>query len=102
MATSDTPLPDAALREAAAHHASGRLAQADEAYRRLLVVEPENGELLHRLGVLAAQQGRVEEARRHLEAAVRYAPDLARAHNDLGNVLQLEGRLDEAIAAHEQ
>jgi protein O-GlcNAc transferase len=44
--------------------------------------------------------GRTAEARKRYEAAVRRAPDLARAHLNLGNVLLAEGDAPGALAAY--
>jgi len=58
------------------------------------------GHLLARLGVEAAQRGDLPEAERLLERAVRVAPGLAQAHNNLGNLRLMQGRPDEAIALY--
>jgi predicted negative regulator of RcsB-dependent stress response len=49
------------------------------------------------LGRLLARAGRLEEARAHLETAVRLKPDEAKTHSNLGSLRLLEGRVDEAV-----
>lgn len=49
------------------------------------------------LAVRYLQVGRVEEARAHLEEALRLKPQYAEAHSNLGSLLQAQGRLGEAI-----
>jgi hypothetical protein len=50
--------PSGALRSGGAAHRQGDLAEAEDAYLRLLSLENENPHVRHSLGVLRAQQGR--------------------------------------------
>jgi predicted TPR repeat methyltransferase len=52
--------------------------------------------------VLAAQGGRLDEAEALLGRALECDPDHAEAHNNLGNVRQLQGRLADAVACHQR
>src|SRR5262249_4893817 len=45
------------IRQAIAHHRSGRLAEAEALYRQVLSVEPTNPDALQLLGVVALQSG---------------------------------------------
>ena len=54
------------------------------------------------LAVRYLQAGRFDEARTHLEEALRLRPDYAEARTNLGSVLQAQGRLNEAIDAFRQ
>lgn len=56
--------------------------------------------MLQLLGVIAAQTGRLEEADKFLDQALKSDPGHAEAHNNLGNLRQLQGRLGEAVACH--
>jgi tetratricopeptide (TPR) repeat protein len=49
------------------------------------------------LGLSLAGEGKLDEAIRHYEAALRARPDYAEAHNDLGGALAQQGKVDEAI-----
>ena len=51
-----------ALRFAVEHHNAGRLDQAEDIYREILEIEPENPSALHLLGVIAHQVGESEAA----------------------------------------
>ncbi|HEV2099298.1 MAG TPA: sulfotransferase [Stellaceae bacterium] len=88
--------------EATALHQRGRLVDAAVRYRAVLAAEPGNFEVLHRLGVLCAQQGDPAEAVELLRRAVACNPDSAPAHNNLGMVLNLMQRNAEAIAPLER
>jgi tetratricopeptide (TPR) repeat protein len=54
------------------------------------------------LGAALAQAGRVQEAIRQYEQALRLKPDFAEAHNGLGAALAQAGKIEEAIEQYEQ
>lgn len=66
-----------ALDIAIDHHASGRLAEAETIYSRILDVDPRNAPALHLAGVLACQTDRLDTALDRLGLAVREAPGMA-------------------------
>jgi tetratricopeptide (TPR) repeat protein len=93
------------LAAAGALHRAGQLAQAEEAYRRLLQLRPLDVGALTGLGACLAQTGRPADATEFLRRAVAASPDAAAAAPalaNLGNVLQAAGRLEEALAAVDQ
>jgi tetratricopeptide (TPR) repeat protein len=54
------------------------------------------------LGVTLTEEGRASEAIQIFEEVLRVKPDLAEAHNGLGNVFLQEGKLSDAIEHYEQ
>ena len=100
--------PDAATAKFAAGlrlHRAGRLAEAEGAYGEALTIDPEHGETLHLLGVLAYQRGDAEVAVGLIEKAVARMPDFADAYSNLGLALtktrdfgRAEAALNKAIA----
>ena len=56
----------------------------------------------HRRGIAYAQQNRFEDARREIAAALALQPDNPDALMNYGNVLNLLGRHDEALAAYDR
>ena len=80
-------------------HLSGNLAQAEQLYRQVLEVEPDNGNALSFLGALAYQAGRLEEAAGFYRRAVELKPNSAAVHHSLGNVLHALGQTEQANAA---
>jgi len=88
------------FEEALTHHREGRLDEAAEIYRELLVQRPDDPDFLHAMGLVNAQKGNVEEAESHLERALLGNPDNGEAHNNLGSLRQVQGRLEEAIRCH--
>lgn len=55
-------------------HRAGHLTQAKENYLQLLNENPENVTVLHMLGILAAEEGNLEEAKTYLESAYKINP----------------------------
>jgi Flp pilus assembly protein TadD len=55
--------------------------------RKLLLTSPHNWEVLYLNGVLETKDGRLEQARAHLEQSVALKPDSAMSHDLLGLVL---------------
>jgi protein O-GlcNAc transferase len=80
------------------HHKSGRLREAEDLYRRILIQQPAHFDAKHLLGVIAQQTHRVDLAIDLLRQAIAIRPDFPQAHSNLGNTLKDKGRIDEAIA----
>jgi predicted TPR repeat methyltransferase len=89
-----------ALEMAVQFHRQGWLEPAEEFYRAVLKLEPEEPNALHYLGVLLHQTGQSEAAVDLVGAAIERRPDWADAHNNLGNVLKELNRPEEAAAAY--
>jgi predicted TPR repeat methyltransferase len=83
--------PNALLRDAVAHHQSGRLDAARAAYEQILAANPDEPNALNLLGMVHHQQGRQDQAAALIERAIQIAPTVAGFHNNLGNV-HLAGR----------
>jgi predicted O-linked N-acetylglucosamine transferase (SPINDLY family) len=94
--------PDSLARLAAAHHGSGRLAEAEKIYRQLLDLQPNHPTALHGLGTLAGQRGQWQQAESLLRRVVALEPKNASAHNNLGNTLKAAGRPREAVTAYQE
>jgi predicted TPR repeat methyltransferase len=79
-----------------------RIEQAEPALEAILKRWPGQPDALHYLGVLRHTQGRIDEAVALIREALAAMPDFAGAWNNLGNVLLLAGRADEAADAYER
>jgi tetratricopeptide (TPR) repeat protein len=75
-------------------------AEAEEAYRRTLQLNPDYVEALVNLGRLLQAQGRLHEAEDLYRRARTVQPDLAVAAFNLGTVLDEQRRLQEALEAY--
>jgi tetratricopeptide (TPR) repeat protein len=62
------------------------------------LLTPGTWETLNAMGNRLASQGKLAEAVRHYEQALRLKPDSALTQNNLGNACWQQGKLDEAIA----
>lgn len=98
-----TQLLMAVMRIAAEHHRAGRIAAARTMYLEVLEMDPRHADALFLLGVLERQAGRLEEARRRLNEAARWAADRAPIDAELRIAEQLLHRRDRqpAGAYHE-
>jgi thioredoxin-like negative regulator of GroEL len=87
-----TQLLTAVMQIAAEHHRAGRAAAARAMYHEVLALDPRHADALFLLGVLDRQAGRLEEARRRLSEAARWAADRAPMDAELRFVEQLLAR----------
>jgi tetratricopeptide (TPR) repeat protein len=91
------------LQKAVEHHRAGRLSRAEELYRKVLVIQPNDADALHLLAVLAQQRGDHGEAERKVRRAIaaRGRP-VAEFSNTLGNALAGQGHPAEAVPCFEE
>jgi len=80
-----------ALKTALALHTSGRLAEAEELYRRILAAEPEQAEAALHLARVVHQAGRPAEAAALYRAALAKTPDSFEILTDLSRALREAG-----------
>lgn len=85
------------LQDALDHHQAGRLGEAERLYRQFLLSQPDEPEILNKLGAALAGQGKLNESASILRQALEIDPNLADAAGNLGNVLLIQGDLNEAI-----
>jgi Flp pilus assembly protein TadD len=84
-----TQLLTAVMQIAAEHHRAGRTAAARTMYQEVLALDPRHADALFLLAVLDRQAGRLEEARRRLSEAARWAADRTPVDAELRFVEQL-------------
>jgi tetratricopeptide (TPR) repeat protein len=77
-------------------HQAGLLYEAEQSYRRMLSLQPDNCDALHLLGVIAHQMGRHDEAVDLIQRAINANKRAPQFYNNLGSALQELGRLEEA------
>src|SRR5580704_4762281 len=88
--------------KALALHQTGRLAEAESLYKRVLTVDPNQFEALHFLGLLEAQRQNFEEADRLMVRSLKVNADVADAFANHARVLNAMKRSEEALAACER
>lgn len=82
------------------HHQGGRLDEAAKAYAGVLRVAPDHADALHLLGVIEAQQGRLDQGLPRLRRAARLSARNPEIRLNLANALLAAGRGDEALQAY--
>ncbi len=87
------------LSQANKHHGAGQLGEAETLYRAILADEPNNGQALHGLGVLALQTGNADAATDLIGQAIDIMPETAEAMSNLGLALKRQGKFEDAIKA---
>ncbi|MEO5693314.1 MAG: tetratricopeptide repeat protein [Usitatibacter sp.] len=75
---------------------SGRLAEAEDAWREILSRKPDDPDALHILGYIVATTGRIGEGLKLLDRAVQRAPRVAGIRSNRAMILSQAGRNDEA------
>ena len=70
-------------------------------YAHDLRYSPQSFLLHNNLGVELFRKGRIEEAGREFQAAIKISPRYATSHNNLGVVLENQGKTEEAIREYE-
>ncbi len=88
------------LAIAVQHHRGGRLQAAEQIYRQVLAVEPDQPDAFHLLGVIAHQAGRHEAAVEYIRRAIGLKGNAAPFHNNLGEVYRALRRISEAVACY--
>lgn len=91
--------PQAALRQAMEWISQGRIAAARGVLEKLEAAQPENGEVLYRLGVLDLRDGNQEAASRRLERAAELMPGSPLPWLAVARVRLESGRRGEALEA---
>ncbi len=91
-----------ALQLALQHHQANRLQEAEQIYRQVLEVEPNNSDALHLLGVIAYQVKNYDVAVDLISQAIQINDTAPNFYNSLGNALSDQGKLEEALACYRQ
>jgi protein O-GlcNAc transferase len=90
------------LREAVAMHQSGRLADAQAVYRRVLSLDPANFDALHLMGVIALQSGEPAQAVATIARALAVNPKHPSAHYHHGMAQEALKDYRAAVKSYDQ
>ena len=88
------------LREAALLHRSGRLAEAEKVYKKILDIAPDHADTLNLLGLAVFQKGEYNAAAGFIKKAIRINPSNPLFHVNLGNTLHRLNKENEAASAY--
>ncbi len=81
------------LAQAVDHHKAGRLADAEELYKRVVQVDPAAADAWYLLGAMADETGQSETALRYLDEALKLAPDTGQFHYSRAMTAAIRNRL---------
>ena len=84
-----------ALEMAAAHHRAARLGEAEAIYRQVLAVDPNQGDALHLLGLVAYRRGEIDLALQLVGRAIAVNPQSADYVLSRGRIFLSAGRAAE-------
>src|ERR1700690_3213911 len=87
------------LAAALTHQQAGDFRQAEELYRKVLIVHPANPTALHGLGPAALPAGRHDVALQFIRKAIAVDPTQSEYIIDLGIAFAGNNQLNEAVAA---
>jgi tetratricopeptide (TPR) repeat protein len=82
------------------YHKAGKLAEAEECYRRILAIQPSHPDALQLVGSIAYQVGRYEVAAEWIRKAIRLDGTNPAWFSNLGLALERSGRFEESLASH--
>lgn len=91
-----------ALQTARAHQEAGRFDEARKAYRQILARNSKHVESHAQLALMDFAQGRLQDAVKENERALKLRPDIAGLHNNQGSFLLTLGRFKDAAASFER
>ena len=92
----------AKLNQGVMLHRQGNLADAERCYGQVLRWQPNHFDALHLLGVIACQTRRTERGVELIKKAIGLNPQVAEAHNNLGNAFRDLKRPVEALASYDR
>jgi len=92
----------AAMEIAATRRYLSHWKDTDALYRHMLSLAPQSWGLHCNFGNFFVGQGRLDEAIRQYDEALRLQPGLAEVHGNMGNALAAQGKIDEALHHYRQ
>jgi tetratricopeptide (TPR) repeat protein len=79
------------LNLGASFEKQGKLAEAEQQYRKALEYYPHSGSAYNDLGYVQMMQGKFDEAKGSLQTAMQYEPENPRIYKNLGLLMQRQG-----------
>ena len=87
------------LREGIEHHKAGRWIEANQLYKQVLAIYPDEPDALRLLGQLTFQTGNSARAEELIRRAIELRPRAVDFHVDLSRIASSQGRFAEAVAS---
>lgn len=80
---------------------SGRLAVAEQHFRRALALDPKHADSLHLLGLVQAQANNLDLAVELIAEAIKSDPNQPDYFSNLGTLLRSQGKIEEALKSYD-
>ena len=90
------------FEDAVRHHQAGRLVEAGQLFRMILMVERRHADSLYLLGLIAYEGGHHAIAVELIGQAIRIRKDNPFYYYNLGNALKAQGKIDDAVAGYKR
>ncbi len=90
------------VQQGLALHQKGRVLEAEPFYRQALLVDDNEPDALHLLGVVFSQGGNQSEAETLVQRALVLQPHNTAYHNSLGRIRLLQSRMEEGVTSLEE
>ena len=93
----DNPESEKLYSEASRHHEKGRLSEAEDCYKSVLKLEPDNFDALFSLGALYHEMGKFDKAIKFSKKALKKEPENALVCFNIGLSYDMQGEYDKSI-----
>ena len=93
--------PSTSYDDGVRHFELGRMAVAEQHFRRALALDPKHADSLHLLGLIQAQAGNLDRAVEFIAEAIRNDPNIADYFSNLGKLLRRQGKREEALKSYD-
>ncbi|MBV6623607.1 MAG: tetratricopeptide repeat protein [Rivularia sp. (in: Bacteria)] len=90
------------LRLAIQKHRANQLESSEQAYRKVLAIQPKHTEALYGLGILAQQKNELQQAEEFLSLSAQEQPNSVKIWFSLGNLYQLQKKFYAAEEAYKK
>jgi tetratricopeptide (TPR) repeat protein len=84
------------------YYKAGNLQQAEQQFREILEVQPDNLNVLYFSGVICYELGKYDDSIEYIKRALQIIPTNANAYYTLGNAFRKKWQLDEAISFYKK
>ena len=95
-------LVDQALREAIDLQNRNQLDEAKSIYKKIIDHDDKNSDAYHLLSLINLVEGKLDDARDNIVAAINLQPEIAVYHSNYGNILFHSNNLEFAIQEHKR
>jgi len=78
-------------------HQNGELLKAQQLYKEILSIDPQNADCMHFLGVIAMQKGNLDQAIHLIQRAIELRPDISGYHSNIAMAYKENDQFKESL-----